>query len=174
MVLTLVSAVAGTYVDIPALDKQLEITRRTPETRRETRDLFQMRLDNGVVPEIDLSQAEAEYQDAPARIPEIELAIALVERAKSDQRLQSLGRQVAALENYARLARMRHDEGATSFLEALDAGRSLFNVELSQTAGQNTLFRSLINIYKAMGGGWIEAAEAAATPQPVMKAGFIP
>jgi multidrug efflux pump subunit AcrB len=37
-----------------------------------------------------------------------------------------------------------------------------------------SLFRSLINIYKAMGGGWIEAAEAAPTPQPVMKAGFIP
>jgi multidrug efflux system outer membrane protein len=99
---------------------------------------------------------------------------ALVERAKSDQRLQSLGRQVAALENYARLARMRYDEGVTSFLEVLDAERSLFNVELSQTTGQNALFRSLINIYKAMGGGWVEAAEAAATVQPVMEAGFIP
>lgn len=99
---------------------------------------------------------------------------ALVERAKSDQRLQSLGRQAAALENYARLARIRHDEGVTSFLEVLDAERSLFNVELSQTSGQNTLFRSLINRYKAMGGGWVEAAEAAATVQPVMEAGFIP
>lgn len=83
VVLTLVSAVAGTYVDILALDKQLEITRRTAETRRETRDLFQMRLDNGVIPEIDLSQAEAEYQDSLARIPEIELAIARAENALS-------------------------------------------------------------------------------------------
>jgi outer membrane protein TolC len=91
-----------------------------------------------------------------------EMDDALVERAKSDQRLQALGRQVAALENYARLARMRYDEGVTSFLEVLDAERSLFNVELSQTAGQNVLFRSLINIYKAMGGGWVETAEAAA------------
>ncbi|MFO7496111.1 MAG: efflux transporter outer membrane subunit, partial [Desulfobacterales bacterium] len=317
VVLTLVSAVAGTYVDLLALDKQLEITRRTVETRSETRDLFQLRLDNGIIPEIDVSMAEAEYQDALGRIPEIELAIAraenalsvllgnnpgpiprgltidelllpgipsglpsdlmerrpdiraaeqaliaanaqigvakslyfptisltgafgtvstdlsdlftgpskawnfgvpltvpiftagriggevkgaeafqqqvlfsylqavqnafrevddaLVERAKSDQRLQSLNRQVAALENYARLARMRYDEGVTSFLEVLDSERSLFNVELSKTAGQNTLFRSLITIYKAMGGGWVEAAEAAVTSQPVMEAGFIP
>jgi outer membrane protein, multidrug efflux system len=56
---------------------------------------------------------------------------ALVDRAKSDQRLQALGRQVNALENYARLARMRYDEGVTSYLEVLDAERSLFNVELS-------------------------------------------
>jgi hypothetical protein len=103
-----------------------------------------------------------------------EMDDALVERAKSDQRLQALGRQVAALENYARLARMRYDEGVTSFLEVLDAERSLFNVELSQTTSQNVLFRSLINIYKAMGGGWVETAEAAARVQPVMKAGFIP
>jgi len=56
----------------------------------------------------------------------------------------------------------------------LDADRSLFNVELSYTAGQNVLFRSLINIYKAMGGGWIENAEQAMPAQPVMEAGFIP
>jgi outer membrane protein, multidrug efflux system len=83
VVLTLVSAVAGTYVDILALDKQLEITRRTVETRRQNRDLFQLRLDNGVIPEIDLSMAEAEYQDALARLPDIELAIARAENALS-------------------------------------------------------------------------------------------
>jgi outer membrane protein, multidrug efflux system len=40
VVLTLVSAVAGTYVDILALDKQLEITQRTVETRRQTVTCF--------------------------------------------------------------------------------------------------------------------------------------
>ena len=56
----------------------------------------------------------------------------------------------------------------------LDAERSLFNVELSYTGGQNNLFRSLINIYKAMGGGWVETAEQGAPAQPVLEAGFIP
>ena len=54
---------------------------------------------------------------------------------------------------------MRYDEGYTSFLEVLDAERSLFNVELAHTASQNVLFRSLINIYKSMGGGWVDQAE---------------
>jgi outer membrane protein, multidrug efflux system len=40
-------------------------------------------LDEGIISEVDVSQAEAEYQDALARIPEIELAIARAENALS-------------------------------------------------------------------------------------------
>ena len=42
------------------------------------------------------------------------------------------------------------------------------------TRSQNNLFRSLINIYKSLGGGWVEMAEAAEKPQAVKEAGFIP
>jgi len=56
----------------------------------------------------------------------------------------------------------------------LDASASLFNVELTHTTTQNTMFRSLINIYKTMGGGWVDQAEQGVTAQPVMEAGFIP
>jgi len=56
----------------------------------------------------------------------------------------------------------------------LDAERSLFNVELTHTTTQNTMFRSLINIYKTMGSGWVDQAEQGVTAQPVMEAGFIP
>ena len=103
-----------------------------------------------------------------------EVEDALIDRSKSGQRLEALARQLKALRNYSRLARMRYDEGYTSFLEVLDADRSLFNVELSYTSGQNTLFRSLINIYKSMGGGWVDLAEQDVTAQPVMEAGFLP
>jgi multidrug efflux system outer membrane protein len=99
---------------------------------------------------------------------------ALIDRSKSGQRLDALNRQLKALNNYARLARLRYDEGYTSYLEVLDAERSLFNIELVHTAGQNVLFRSLINIYKSMGGGWVETAEDELTRQPVMEAGFWP
>jgi multidrug efflux system outer membrane protein len=317
VVLTLVSAVAAAYVDIRALDKQLEITQRTADSRRGTLELFELRFQNGIISEVDLSQAESEYEDALARIPDIERAIgqtenalsvllgrnpgpiprglpldalilpavpagvpsrllerrpdilraeqtliaanarigvakslyfptisltgafgtvstdlsslftassrawnfgvpvsvplftagriggevkaaeavqqqalygyqqtiqnafrevddALLDRGKSGQRLDALSRQLKALRNYARLARMRYDEGYTSFLEVLDAERSLFNVELAHTASQNVLFRSLINIYKSMGGGWVDQAEQGLPAQPVMEAGFIP
>jgi multidrug efflux system outer membrane protein len=317
VVLTLVGAVSAAYVDIRALDKQLEITQRTADSRKGTLELFQLRFQNGIISEVDLSQAESEYEDALARIPDFERAIgqtenalsvllgrnpgpiargltldelilpvvpagvpsellerrpdirsaeqaliaanarigvakslyfptisltgafgtvstdlsnlftassrawnygvpvsvplftagriggevkaaeaaekqavlsyqqaiqnafrevddALLDRSKSGQRLDALSRQLKALNNYARLARMRYDEGYTSFLEVLDAERSLFNVELAHTTGQNALFRSLINIYKSMGGGWVTAAENGMPAQPVMEAGFIP
>ena len=99
---------------------------------------------------------------------------ALLDRGKSGQRLDALYRQLKALRNYARLARLRYDEGYTSFLEVLDADRSLFNVELAHTTAQNVLFRSLINIYKSMGGGWVATTEQGLPAQPVMEAGFIP
>jgi multidrug efflux system outer membrane protein len=317
VVLTLVSAVALTYIELRALDKQLEITRQTADTRRETLDLFQLRFDKGIIGEVDLSQAASEYEDALARIPSFELAIgqlenalsvflgqnpgpiprgltidelalpavpqglpsdllerrpdirqaeqaivaanaqigvakslyfptisltgafgqvstdlsdlfdgpakqwrygvpveiplftagriggevkaaeafqkqalegylqsiqnafrevedSLLDRAKSRERLEALGRQVEALRNYARLSRLRYDEGYTGYLEVLDAERSLFNVELSYTSSRNALFRATVNTYKAMGGSWVEAAEQAVTPPPVKEAGFIP
>lgn len=36
----------------------------------------------------------------------------------------------------------------------LDAERNLFNAELEVTKTQLEFFQSLINLYKAMGGGW--------------------
>ena len=59
-----------------------------------------------------------------------EVEDALLGRGKSGQRLEALSRQSKALRNYSRLARLRYDEGYTSYLEVLDADRSLFNVEL--------------------------------------------
>jgi outer membrane protein, multidrug efflux system len=56
---------------------------------------------------------------------------ALLDRGKSTTAAGCAHRQLNALRNYARLARLRYDEGYTSFLEVLDAERSLFTVELS-------------------------------------------
>jgi multidrug efflux system outer membrane protein len=64
-----------------------------------------------------------------------------------------------ALNDYARLAKLRYDEGYSSYLEVLDAERSLFNVDLLYTQTQADLFISLVSLYKAMGGGWIDLAD---------------
>ncbi|RLB75060.1 MAG: RND transporter, partial [Deltaproteobacteria bacterium] len=52
--------------------------------------------------------------------------------------------------------------------------RSLFNVELSYVLSQNALFRATVNIYKTMGGNWVEAAEQTVEPAPVLEAAFFP
>jgi len=88
-----------------------------------------------------------------------EVEDSLVDQKKSRERIEAQTRQVGALRTYAGIARLRFDEGYTSYIEVLDAERSLFTVERSYTQTQATLLRSLVNLYKAMGGGWIAEAD---------------
>jgi multidrug efflux system outer membrane protein len=84
---------------------------------------------------------------------------ALIDQRKSREQLGAQDRQVESLRNYARIARLRYDNGYTSYIEVLDAERSLFNAELDYTRTQGVLFRALVNLYKSMGGGWVVRAE---------------
>jgi outer membrane protein, multidrug efflux system len=104
---------------------------------------------------------------------------ALIDRKKTGEQLVALGRQVDALRNYAMIARLRYDNGYTSYIEVLDAERSLFNAELSYTQTQGILFLSLVNLYKSMGGGWVLAAdsltgEEARDADPTTRAAYFP
>jgi len=310
VVLSLVSSVATGYISLRDFDRQLEIAKRTADTRRRALDLFELRFKGGVVSQVEVAQVRSEYESAVASIPAIERAIAqtenalsiligrnpgpvargktidelrevavpagipsdllarrpdiqqaeqnliaananigaaralyyptisltglfgyassdfgdlfqgparkwsfggsiigpiftfglvegqvafaeaqqrellasyertiqnafrevddsLIDNRKSRERLDAQGRQVAALSEYARLARLRYEGGYTSYLEVLDAERSLFNAELSYTLTQGDVFNALVNIYKAMGGGWVNEADKLA-PQPAI------
>ena len=87
---------------------------------------------------------------------------ALVSVQKSRETLVAQGRQVAALSDYARLARVRYDEGYTSYIDVLDAQRRLFDAQLQYVSVQGDVYASLVNTYKAMGGGWITKAQGSA------------
>ena len=63
-------------------------------------------------------------------------------------------RQVAAARNAAKLSRARYDGGVTSYLEVLDIERSLFSAELSESQTLRLYINSIIELYKALGGGW--------------------
>jgi multidrug efflux system outer membrane protein len=84
---------------------------------------------------------------------------ALIDQKKTREQLVVQQRQVDALRDYARIARLRYDNGYTSYIEVLDAERSLFNAELDYAQTQGGLFQAFINIYKSMGGGWIMNVE---------------
>lgn len=84
---------------------------------------------------------------------------ALVDQKRTREQLVAQQRQVEALRDYASIARLRYENGYTSYIEVLDSERSLFNAELSYTETQGALFQALVDLYKAMGGGWILAAE---------------
>lgn len=87
---------------------------------------------------------------------------ALIDQDRTREQLQAQNRQVAALQEYADTARLRYENGYTSFIEVLDAERSLFNAQLQYTQTQQVQFQAMINLYKAMGGGWDVAAEKTA------------
>lgn len=84
---------------------------------------------------------------------------ALVDQDRTRVILDAQKLQVLSLKDYARLAKLRYDEGYSSYLEVLDAERSLFNVELNYTQTQADLFSALVTLYKTMGGGWIDQAD---------------
>lgn len=87
---------------------------------------------------------------------------ALIDQDRTREQLQAQKRQVAALQEYADTARLRYENGYTSFIEVLDAERSLFNAQLQYTQTQQVQFQAMINLYKAIGGGWDIAAEKTA------------
>ena len=90
---------------------------------------------------------------------------ALNDRVQTAKQLAAQKSQVDSLRQYAGIARLRYDNGYTDFLTVLDAERSLFNAELAYTQTQGALYLALINLYKAMGGGWVSKAEQLAAPK---------
>jgi multidrug efflux system outer membrane protein len=302
VILSLVSVVATSYINLRNLDKQLEVARRTAKAREDSYKLFKLRYEGGVISELELNQVKSEYEQALATIPQIEKQITFqenalslllgrnpgpVDRGKSidelalpavpaglpsdllekrpdirqaeqslvaanarigvakaqffpaisltglfgwasvelsglftgpaqvwswggalvapiftggslmgqfmaseaiqqqvlfnyqstiqtafrevddslaDQKrtreqLEAQKRQVDSLREYARIAWLRFDNGYTSYIEVLDAERSLFSAELTYVQTQGVLFAALVNLYKAMGGGWVVEAD---------------
>jgi multidrug efflux system outer membrane protein len=112
-----------------------------------------------------VKSAEAVQQQALVRYQQFiqtafrEVEDALIDQKRSREQLEIQSQQVLTLRNYARIARLRFDNGYTSYIEVLDAERSLFNAELSQAQTKGVLFQALVNLYKAMGGGWVVEAD---------------
>jgi outer membrane protein, multidrug efflux system len=307
VILSLVTSVAGAYVNLRDLDRQLEIAERTAKSREESHHIFTLRFQAGYVSDLELSQARSEYERALATIPAIEKAIAqqedalslllgrnpaaigrgkainaleapavpaglpsellerrpdirqaeqglisanaqigaaraqffpsisltglfgwestrlsqlftgparmwnwaapitqpiftggaisaevkaaeafreeallqyqkaiqnafrdmedsLIDQRRSREQLDAQARQVEALRTYASTARLRYENGYTSYIEVLDAERSLFDAELAHAQTKGGLLQALINIYKALGGGWVASAEKMTVP----------
>jgi multidrug efflux system outer membrane protein len=121
----------------------------------------------GSVQTAEASQREAllRYQQA-IQTAFREVSDSLIAHTKSREQLAFQERQVATLRNYLELARLRYDNGYTSYIEVLDAERNLFNAEVAYSQTQGTVYVSLVNLYKAMGGGWVGQAERLAENAP--------
>lgn len=80
----------------------------------------------------------------------------LIERKKTEEIYFSDGKRLDALSNYYELSNLRYQEGATSYLEVLDAERNLFNSELGFVQSRATLLKSAAGIFSSLAGGWLD------------------
>jgi multidrug efflux system outer membrane protein len=49
---------------------------------------------------------------------------------------------------------MRYRGGTANYIDVLDSQRSLFQAELTLAQARNNEYQSLVQLYKALGGGW--------------------
>ncbi|MGI4831463.1 MAG: TolC family protein, partial [Janthinobacterium lividum] len=61
---------------------------------------------------------------------------------------------VAAAQDATRLARLRYQGGATSYLEVLTTDSNLFSAQLNLASAQQGEAVTLVTLYTALGGGW--------------------
>ena len=80
---------------------------------------------------------------------------ALMEIATYRNELAAIDRQLKASQNATNLSKERYDKGVSSYLEVLDTERTLFSTDLQQSQLQQQYLNAYVNLYKALGGGWI-------------------
>ncbi len=86
---------------------------------------------------------------------------ALVGTIKKRLESTAQGKRVASLREYARLSRVRFNNGYAGYLEVLYAENELFAAELASVQSYADAYTQLVDVYKSMGGGWIDLADHA-------------
>lgn len=98
-------------------------------------------------------EAMANY-DRAAKQAFREAADAIDAHVKTGQIATEFNRLVESNRKVATVASDRFQGGASSYLEVLDAERSLFNSELEQVDARRDRLLSVVQAYRALGGGW--------------------
>jgi multidrug efflux system outer membrane protein len=108
----------------------------------------------------NLHLAEAQHQQALIGYREAiqqafgEVSDALIGYEKLHQVMARQQDSVADLQETVRISTLRYRGGTTTYLEVLDGQRSLYGAELTLAAARGDEYRSLVQLYKALGGGW--------------------
>ena len=95
-----------------------------------------------------------------------EVEDALVEITTYRVELAAVGRQLKAAKNANKLSRERYNQGVSSYLEVLETERRLFATELTQSETRQLFLNAYVNLYKALGGGWVTAADRQLLQEP--------
>ncbi len=109
-------------------------------------------------------QALARYEQTVAVVLE-ETEGALAQFTRTTQQTGRLASAARNAEEATRLARLRFDAGVVDFLTVLDAERQTLAARDALVLAQTQVTTSLVGVYRALGGGWRDAADGAASAQ---------
>lgn len=117
--------------------------------------------------DIALAQYEQSIQSAFREVADV-----LAQRAVVDEQFAAQRRRAQAAQTAQQLVQLRYDNGVSSYLEVLDAQRTLYAAQQSLIETELSRQASLITLYKALGGGWSASGQedraAVAQPAPVI------
>jgi multidrug efflux system outer membrane protein len=103
--------------------------------------------------EAQAKQVLAQYeQTILVAFKEVEDALVAVRTVGNQGKAQQ--EQVEALRSALHLANLRYKGGITSYVDVLIAKRNLFDAELALTDTHRLHLVSVVQLYKALGGGW--------------------
>lgn len=83
-----------------------------------------------------------------------EVEDALIAIQKTGEQRSAQEQQVASLQSAHELADARYQGGRASYLDVLTAQRTLFDAELALARTRRAQLVSVVQLYKALGGGW--------------------
>lgn len=83
---------------------------------------------------------------------ETEDALIAIKTLKEEKQFVEI--QLKASANASKLSKQRYDGGISSYLEVLEAERTLFDIELYYSDLQKRILTSYASLYKSLGGGW--------------------
>jgi len=124
---------------------------------------------SGVVdlPIFDAGRRRGNYQTAKAQAEELlisyqkaingafrDVSDALVGYQKNKEHTNSVNGLAETLRHQSMLASARYSGGVSSYLEVLDTERKRLSAEQQLTQAQRDVLTSLVQLYKALGGGW--------------------
>ena len=101
--------------------------------------------------DINVAQYEKAIQSAFR-----EVADGLAARGTYDDEVSSIERYVVAQQRSLDLSEMRFRNGVDSYLTVLTAQTGLYNAQLILVSARMARLANLVDLYRALGGGWIE------------------
>lgn len=75
---------------------------------------------------------------------------------RTREQIAELEKQQQIAQETLRIARNRYQSGYASYLDELDAQRTLFSTQLTLVQVKNSLLLAQVDLYRALGGGWGE------------------